>query len=137
VSYEEAIGWLYGTQLHGIKLGLENIRRLCATLSIPIVGEDAPLFIHVAGTNGKGSTCAFLDAICRAAGFRTGLFTSPHLITFRERIRINGEMISGEDVAAGIEQIRSSPAAGSIHRRSLKSLRHWHWRTFNAPGQKW
>ena len=55
--------------------------------------------IHVAGTNGKGSVCAMIDSICRAQGYRTGLFTSPHLVTFRERIQINGEMISEDAVA--------------------------------------
>jgi dihydrofolate synthase/folylpolyglutamate synthase len=60
----------------------------------------------VAGTNGKGSTCAFIDALCREAGYRTGLFTSPHLITFCERIQVNGEMISEDEVAAGLIKIR-------------------------------
>jgi dihydrofolate synthase/folylpolyglutamate synthase len=107
VSYDEAVAWLYSTQLHGIKLGLENIQRLGAALGIRLSGVGAPMFLHVAGTNGKGSTCAMLDAICRAAALRTGLFTSPHLITFRERLRVNGEMISEEEVVEGLTTIRS------------------------------
>ena len=74
MSYDEAVAWLYATQLHGIHLGLENIRRLVTALGIRVSGPDAPRFLHVAGTNGKGSVCAMLDACCRAAGLRTGLF---------------------------------------------------------------
>ncbi len=107
MSYDEAVAWLYATQLHGIHLGLENIRRLVHALGIRVSGPAAPKFLHVAGTNGKGSTCAMLDACCRAAGLRTGLFTSPHLLTFRERMRIDGEMIGEDEVAAGLSEIRA------------------------------
>ena len=107
MSYDEAVAWLYATQLHGIHLGLENIRRLVKALGIRVSGPDAPKFLHVAGTNGKGSVCAMLDACCRAAGLRTALFTSPHLVTFRERMRIDGEMIGEDEVAAGLSEIRA------------------------------
>ncbi len=106
MNYDEAVAWLYATQLHGIRLGLENVRRLTGALGIRVSGPDAPRFLHVAGTNGKGSVCAMLDACCRAAGLRTGLFTSPHLVTFRERMRIGGEMIGEDEVAAGLGEIR-------------------------------
>jgi dihydrofolate synthase/folylpolyglutamate synthase len=106
VKYTDAVNWLYHSELHGIKLGLGNITRLVEELGIKLTGPGAPLFIHVAGTNGKGSVCAFLDAICRAAGKRTGLFTSPHLLTFRERIRINGEMIGEAETARCLTMIR-------------------------------
>ena len=106
MNYDEAVAWLYATQLHGIHLGLENIRRLVKALGIRVSGPDAPRFLLVAGTNGKGSVCAMLDACCRAAGLRTGLFTSPHLVTFRERMRIGGEMIGEDEVAAGLSEIR-------------------------------
>ncbi len=101
--YNEALAWLFGTQLFGIKLGLESMRRLLTALELP---ARAQRIIHVAGTNGKGSVCAMIDAICRAQGYRTGLFTSPHLITYRERIRLDGEMISGDAVAEGLQLIR-------------------------------
>ncbi|MEA3187569.1 MAG: dihydrofolate synthase / folylpolyglutamate synthase, partial [Chthoniobacter sp.] len=103
MNYPEALAWLYATQVHGIKLGLENVRRLLVEL-----GWDgrAQRFIHVAGTNGKGSVCAMLDAICRAQSLRTGLFTSPHLVTFRERVRLDGKMITENDVASGLTTIR-------------------------------
>src|SRR5207247_955769 len=71
--------------------------------------------IHVAGTNGKGSVCAMIDSISRARGYRTGLFTSPHLITFRERIRVNGEMISESAVASGLNVIRDLVADWDSH----------------------
>jgi dihydrofolate synthase/folylpolyglutamate synthase len=106
VTYAEAVPWLYGMQWHGIKLGLENIGRLLAELRVPIDGEGAPLFLHVAGTNGKGSVCALLDSILRAGGYRSGLFTSPHLVSFRERVRVNGEMISETAAAAILTRIR-------------------------------
>jgi dihydrofolate synthase/folylpolyglutamate synthase len=114
VKYDEAVAWLYESQLHGIKLGLENIRRLVDALGIELAGARAPKFIHVAGTNGKGSVCAMIDSCCRAAGLRSGLFTSPHLVTFRERIQLNGEMISEADVAEGLMRIREL-AAGWDH----------------------
>ena len=71
--------------------------------------------IHVAGTNGKGSVCAMIDSICRAQGYRTGLFISPHLVTFRERIRVNGEMISEDAVADGLTIIRDLVADWDPH----------------------
>ena len=101
--YREALGWLYGTQRFGIKLGLENVQRLFRELNVP--GPDQRI-IHVAGTNGKGSVCAMIDSISRAAGYRTGLFTSPHLVTYRERIRVSGEMIAPDEVASGLTTLR-------------------------------
>jgi dihydrofolate synthase / folylpolyglutamate synthase len=111
-DYQEALTWLYGTQRFGIKLGLENVQRLLRELNVP--GKDQRV-IHVAGTNGKGSVCAMIDSICRAAGFRTGLFTSPHLITYRERIRVNGEMIAPNEVARGLSAIRDLVRAWDPH----------------------
>ena len=110
MTYDESVEWLYASQLHGIKLGLENIRRLASALGVAAGGADSPMFFHVAGTNGKGSVCAMLDAVCRAYGIRTGLFTSPHLVTFRERIKLDGRLISEEDVARGVTRIRALTA---------------------------
>ena len=105
--FSEAVEWLYGTQVHGIRPGLETTWRLVDALRV----DPARMkFIHVAGTNGKGSVCAMLDSICRAAGLKTGLFTSPHLITFRERIRVDGEMIGETEVAARLTAIRKLSA---------------------------
>jgi len=123
LTYKRTLAWLYGLQRFGIKLGLENIQRLIAELSrkgdLQIAhGLEAAAswkVIHVAGTNGKGSVCAMIDSILRARGYRTGLFTSPHLITFRERIRVNGEMISEDAVASGLKAIRVLIAEWNPH----------------------
>jgi dihydrofolate synthase/folylpolyglutamate synthase len=103
VTINEALEWLYSTRLHGIKLGLSNVERLVSELDLPL---DRLRFLHVAGTNGKGSVCAMLDSMARAGGLRTGLYTSPHLVRFSERIRINGEPITDDQVAAGLSAIR-------------------------------
>ena len=79
------------------RLGLERIRELLDRLGRP---QDRLKFVHVAGTNGKGSTCAFTASILAEAGFKTGLFTSPYVETFHERIRVNGRNISDEDLTA-------------------------------------
>jgi dihydrofolate synthase / folylpolyglutamate synthase len=117
LTYKEALAWLYSLQRFGIKLGLENIERLLEELSRSDALQAAPSWkvIHVAGTNGKGSVCAIIDSICRAQGYRTGLFTSPHLVTFRERIRVNGDMISEEAVAHGLTTIRNLVANWDPH----------------------
>ena len=103
LTYKDTLASLYGLQRFGIKLGLENIRRLLTEQHVDLRNRTV---IHVAGTNGKGSVCAMIDSILRAQNYRTGLFTSPHLVTFRERIRVNGEMISEEAVANGLTTIR-------------------------------
>ena len=110
--YKESLAWLYSLQRFGIKLGLENVRRLISELSADLRGARV---VHVAGTNGKGSVCAMVDSICREGKFRTGLFISPHLVTFRERIRVNGEMISENDVALGLTRIRDLVANWDPH----------------------
>src|SRR2546430_3028247 len=124
MTYKEALAWLHSLQRFGITLGLETIRRLPDELSRSggfqaAVGDmeiGLPCkVIHVAGTNGKGSVCAMIDSICRAQGHRTGLFTSPHLVTFRERIRVNGEMVSENAVANGLNAIRNLIADWDPH----------------------
>lgn len=105
MNYRDALAWLYGTQTFGIKLGLDNTRRLLAAAGEP---HERLKFLHVAGTNGKGSTCAMMDSILRAAGYRTGLYTSPHLVDFRERIRLDGAMIPEDAVAEGLTLLRAA-----------------------------
>ena len=95
MTYSEAIDWLYELRLLGSRLGLENPRQLAAHAGNP---HDRLRIIHVAGTNGKGSVCAMLESIYRAAGYKTGLFTSPHLVSFRERIQVNREPIAEPEV---------------------------------------
>ncbi len=107
MTYREALDWLYGLQVHGIVLGLEKIRRLCDALGVNTVSGGKRRFIHVAGTNGKGSVCAMAAAICVAARHRTGLYVSPHLVSFRERIRLGPNLIPEEHVAEGLTKIRT------------------------------
>jgi dihydrofolate synthase/folylpolyglutamate synthase len=95
MTYPEAIRFLYDLRLFGAKFGLENTLKLAALAGNP---QHKLRFLHVAGTNGKGSTCAMLESIYRAAGLRTGLFTSPHLVSFAERIQVNRRRISESDV---------------------------------------
>ncbi|MDB6077828.1 MAG: FolC bifunctional protein [Akkermansiaceae bacterium] len=104
MNYAESIDWLFGTQLFGIKLGLEGPKRLLKEyLAYP--GHRTKV-IHIAGTNGKGSTCAMIDSVARAGGIRTALFTSPHLIDFRERMRVSGADIPEEVCAAMLTDLR-------------------------------
>jgi len=103
VNYPEAIQFLYGLRLFGSKFGLVNTFKLASLADNP---QEKLRFIHVAGTNGKGSTCAMLESIYRAAGLRVGFFTSPHLISFRERIQINRQLISENDVVRLVEELQ-------------------------------
>ena len=104
MNYKEAIDWLYSTQMFGIKLGLENPTRLLRDfLAFP---KHTTKVIHVAGTNGKGSTCAIIDSLAREIAVRSGLFTSPHLIDYRERVRVNGVEITEEKTAALLTELK-------------------------------
>src|SRR5271168_3991212 len=107
MTYPQAIEFLYGLRLFGMKLGLDNTFRLAAAMGNP---HQSLRFIHVAGTNGKGSTCAMLESIYRAAGWRVGLFTSPHLVSFAERIQVNRELIAPKDVARLVAEMKAGPA---------------------------
>ena len=87
----------------GIKLGLRNINTLLELLGNPQRDFKS---VHVAGTNGKGSVCAMLEAVLRTAGYRTGLYTSPHLIDFCERIKVDGQDISRRELAETISEVK-------------------------------
>ncbi len=104
MSYYGAINYLYGLQKYGIKLGLEKTGMILSQLGNPQMDFRS---IHVAGTNGKGSVSAMTASILMAHGFRVGLFTSPHLVSFTERIRINNERISESEVVSLTEEIKS------------------------------
>ncbi len=106
MNFQESVSYLYslGNEVLAMKLGLENPRKLLHVLGNP---HEKYLKIQVAGTNGKGSTCAFLDSICRQANIKTGLYTSPHLISITERIKIDGEEISESEFAKYATIVRS------------------------------
>lgn len=106
---DESLAYLYGLQRFGIKLGLSNIRELLARLGSPQAGLRC---VHVAGTNGKGSVSVFLAEMLRYAGLRVGLYTSPHLHCFTERIRIDGEPLGIDRLPLLAEQVQA--ASGGI-----------------------
>ena len=103
MNYEEAIEYIHSVTWRGSRPGLERITELTNMLGNP---EDSLRFIHVAGTNGKGSTCAMLSSILSAAGYKVGLFTSPFVEEFNERIMYCGENISNDDLAAETEYVK-------------------------------
>jgi dihydrofolate synthase/folylpolyglutamate synthase len=103
-NYQQACRYLDNLQMHKIKLGLEAMRTTLARLGSP---ERACPAIHVAGTNGKGSVCATLQKILSGAGYKTGLYTSPHLSSVRERFKIDDSYIGEADFTRLIEQIRA------------------------------
>ena len=107
MHFEEAVNYLLalGHETLTIKLGLRNTELLLHALDNP---ERAFPSVQIAGTNGKGSTAAMLDSICRAAGIRTGLYTSPHLVSITERIKLAGNEITPEDFAACATAVRDA-----------------------------
>jgi dihydrofolate synthase/folylpolyglutamate synthase len=108
VTYPEATAFLFGLRRFGWRLGLDTVRRLVALVGNP---QDTLPAVHIGGTNGKGSTAAMLGAILQAAGYRTGLYTSPHLLSFTERIRLNGEPIGEADVTGLVAELKELCAA--------------------------
>ena len=110
MSYRQSVDFLYGLQKHGIKPGLEAIRALLDRLGRPERGYPS---LHIGGTNGKGSTAAMAASVLQASGYRVGLYTSPHLVDFRERMLVNGCMMAEEGVAALTDRVRM---AGGVPR---------------------
>ncbi len=107
LTYPESVRFLYslGNELKTVRLGLDSISALLAALGDP---HHAPRFVHVAGTNGKGSTCAMIEAALRAAGGRTGLYTSPHLVEPTERIRIDGRDVTADEFAGAFRVVNEA-----------------------------
>ncbi len=102
MNYREAINYLYNVRMFGTKLGLDNTFYLLDKLGNP---QKKFRSIHIAGTNGKGSVAMMMNSILASAGYKTGLFTSPHISSFRERFRINTELIPEEGVVKHLEEI--------------------------------
>lgn len=103
-SYNDSIDYLYGLQKYGIKLGLQKTEMILSAIGSP---QNDFRSVHIAGTNGKGSVSAMTASILRSHGFKVGLFTSPHLVSFTERITVNGVQISESEVAHLTEEIKS------------------------------
>lgn len=105
MTYPETLDYIHSLKQFGVTPGLHRIGRLMELLGNP---QNSLKCVHVAGTNGKGSTATMLSMVLRQAGYRTGLYISPYILDFRERMQINGEMISKEDLCAVIEEVRSA-----------------------------
>ena len=103
ITYSEALDYIYDLTKYGIKLGLKNINYLLYLLGEP---HKKLKIIHVAGTNGKGSTCSSISSILQSAGYKVGLYTSPHLVDFTERFIINQKSISRKKVSELLERIK-------------------------------
>lgn len=103
MDYKEAISWLDGFSKFGVKLGLERITRLCDRLGNP---QNSYRIVHVGGTNGKGSVCRFVSSILTSAGYKTGVYISPHLQRFTERMIIDGGEIPQDDVVKLVEVLK-------------------------------
>ena len=103
MTYSEAIQYIHSRLRFGIRPGLSPIRRLLSLLGNP---HEGLVVVHVAGTNGKGSTCAMLEAVLTAAGYKTGAYYSPYILNFRDRIQIGGVMIGEEALAGLVTRIR-------------------------------
>lgn len=103
MNYEEALEYIHGTYKFGSKLGLDNIKTLLKKLGNP---EKNLKVIHVAGTNGKGSVCSMLQSVLSAAGYKTGLYTSPYIQRFNERIRIGEDVIPDDDLAIMTAEVK-------------------------------
>ena len=102
MTYPQVLDYLSASERLGIKFGLSNIKKLLRATGI---GDEKFRIIHITGTNGKGSVAIFLSSILREAGFRVGLYTSPHLIDFRERIQVDGRYISKRKVTELLSQL--------------------------------
>lgn len=104
ISYDECLDRIYKLGRFGIKLELDTIQNILRFLNTPHKNYN---IVHVAGTNGKGSTSTYVASILQKAGFKTGIYTSPHLVRFNERIAVNGEQIPDEDVVAAYEAVNA------------------------------
>jgi len=109
MGIKETLEYIHNVKWQGLKPGLERTRMLLAALGNP---EKKLKFVHIAGTNGKGSTAACVAAVLQKAGYRTGLFTSPHIIRFNERMQVDSEHISDEELEKVTDEIR--PFADSM-----------------------
>ena len=133
MNYKETVDYLYQAtpcyQNQGVdayKPGLERMQQMCEAIGNP---QRYIRTIHVGGTNGKGSTTSLIASVLTAAGYKVGLFTSPHLVDFRERIRINGEMISEEEVVSFVERTRpliESVGPSFFEYTTLMAFEHFH-----------
>jgi dihydrofolate synthase/folylpolyglutamate synthase len=127
MTYPDVLSYLGQTRRFGMKLGLEPMRELARALGDP---QESLRFIHLAGTNGKGSTGAFCESCLRASGHRVGLYTSPHLVSVRERIQVDRRPIPEADFAEGMTVVRRAVGEHKGHEATffelMTALALWH-----------
>ena len=116
MDYKQALEYINGASWRGSRLGLERITELLSRLGNP---QSELKFVHVAGTNGKGSICAMLASIMHRAGLKTGLYTSPYLRRFNERMQINGKQIEDDTLAEIVTEIQRQADAMDEHPTEL------------------
>ena len=129
-TYKAAERFILSREFFGMKLGLENIRGFLSQIGDP---QKKYATIHIAGTNGKGSVAVMLASILTQAGYKTGLFTSPHLVEFRERVRVDGEQISKQAVIGFVSRHR----AVLVKKNSLFSRWSRLWLLKNFGAAEW
>ena len=112
MDYKEALEYINKTEWFGSRPGLERITELLEKLGNP---QNGMKFIHIAGTNGKGSCAAMTASVLKAAGYKTGLFTSPYLYRFNERMQINGKQIDDDVLAADVSLVKIAADAMADH----------------------
>ena len=117
----DPVAWINTPRWQASRLGLSRMVDLLERLGRP---QDELRFVHVAGTNGKGSVCAYVASVLQAAGYKVGLFTSPFILCFEERIRVNGENITGEELARALAAVRPAAAAVEAAGKLLKGGRN-------------
>lgn len=115
MNYKEALEFIHSRMKFGSRPGMERITALCEALGNP---QDKLKYVHVAGTNGKGSTCNMIARVLEAAGYKTGLFTSPYIIDFRERMQINSEMIPENELAQLVTDIK--PIVDGLSKKGIE-----------------
>ena len=103
MNYKQVVAYINSLEYIGVKLGLSRIKQLLKLIGSP---EKKLKIIHVAGTNGKGSVCVMMASILKQVGYKTGLYTSPHLVEYRERFVIDGRKISEKNFAALVERLK-------------------------------
>ena len=141
---QEAVDYIHSARGRGKKDGLRKITELMHRLGDP---QDRLRYVHVVGTNGKGSTTSMIAHSLTAAGYRTGMFISPFILDFRERMQIDGEMISPEALASCVEEVRREAERRAVSPPSLSwsaplplcglpgsSARWWCWKPASADG---
>ena len=112
MTYQEALTYIHSVCWKGSVPGLSRTRELLGRIGNP---QNKLKFVHIAGTNGKGSTAAMLASVFRSAGYHTGLYTSPFILCFNERMQVDGEMISDEELAEITEFVRPHAEAMADH----------------------